>query len=57
MSEVTLVKCACADCLCVVSISTAVKKDGSYYCSEECSNGHSSGVNSCSHNGCNCSGQ
>lgn len=56
MSEVILVKCVCVDCLCVVSISIVVKKDGLYYCFEECFNGYLSGVNSCSYNGCNCSG-
>ncbi|MCL2933532.1 MAG: metallothionein [Trichodesmium sp. MAG_R03] len=54
MSNVTQMKCACVDCLCVVNISVAVEKDQSYYCSEECANGHLSDVACCGHTGCNC---
>lgn len=53
MSTVTSMKCACDRCLCVVSLEDAVKKDGKYYCSEACANGHVDG-SGCGHQGCGC---
>ena len=53
MTTVTGMKCACESCLCVVSTSDAVEKDGKYYCGEACANGHPDGKG-CSHEGCSC---
>jgi hypothetical protein len=53
MATVTQMKCACEPCLCVVSLEQAVQKDGKYYCSEACANGHQSGED-CGHRGCGC---
>ena len=55
MITVTQQKCACADCVCIVSIAEALKKDNQNYCSEACANGHQSG-SGCSHDGCKCCG-
>ncbi|MDX1917587.1 MAG: metallothionein [Candidatus Caenarcaniphilales bacterium] len=52
--EVTQVKCACPNCLCVVSTDQAVKgNDGRFYCSESCSQGHKTDKG-CHHHGCKC---
>ncbi|HEY9705328.1 MAG TPA: metallothionein [Allocoleopsis sp.] len=53
MATVTSMKCACESCLCIVSLSDAIENNQKYYCSEECSNGHSQGKG-CHHTGCNC---
>ena len=53
MSSVTQMKCACIPCLCIVSLSDALIKEGKYYCSEACANGHIDGKE-CTHSGCNC---
>ncbi|HIK27158.1 MAG: metallothionein [Oscillatoriaceae bacterium SKW80] len=53
MTNVTQMKCACGPCLCIVSISDSVEKDGKYYCSDACANGHSGGKG-CGHHGCEC---
>lgn len=53
MSTVTQMKCACASCLCVVSLTDAVMKDGQPYCSDACANGHPNGEK-CGHTGCEC---
>jgi metallothionein len=53
MTTVTSMKCACGPCLCVVSLSEAVTKDGKYYCSEACSTGHA-GQAGCNQSGCGC---
>lgn len=52
-ATVTQMKCACPSCLCVVDISKAIAKDGHYYCSEACANGHIEGEG-CGHHGCTC---
>jgi metallothionein len=54
MTTVTSMKCACDSCLCVVSTSDAVEKDGKYFCSEACAHGHTTGQG-CEHHGCNTS--
>jgi len=36
-----------------VSTDSAVQKDGKYYCSDACANGHPNGVG-CGHSGCEC---
>lgn len=53
MTTETKVKCACEPCGCVVSPATAVEKDGKYYCSDACANGHPDGAG-CGHSGCGC---
>lgn len=57
MVTVTQQKCACADCVCIVDIATAVKKDEDdhNYCSEACAEGHPNGAG-CEHSGCGCKG-
>ena len=52
-ATVTQMKCACASCVCIVNISDAIQKDGKYYCSDACANGHPHGAG-CSHHGCEC---
>jgi hypothetical protein len=49
----TVTKCACESCKCEVSTDSALQKDGKYYCSETCANGHPDGTG-CGHPGCNC---
>ncbi|MEO0406972.1 MAG: metallothionein [Cyanobacteria bacterium P01_A01_bin.135] len=53
MATATQVKCACGDCQCVVDTSTALEKDGQYYCSEACANGHQGG-GTCRMSDCGC---
>jgi metallothionein len=53
MTTVTQMKCACESCLCIVSIESAITKDGKYYCSEACAEGHKT-MQGCGHNGCGC---
>ncbi|MDJ0510654.1 MAG: metallothionein [Crocosphaera sp.] len=57
MTAVTVnqMKCACSSCVCIVNISDAIQKEGKYYCSDACANGHSEG-SGCSHHGCECHG-
>ncbi len=49
------VKCACSDCVCVVSVDEGVKRDGRIYCGEPCANHHKSAAG-CVHVGCTCHG-
>ncbi len=56
MVDVTTQKCACPDCVCVVAIADAVKKDDQNYCSEICANGHAGAGAGCGHPGCRCKG-
>jgi len=53
MTTITQVKCACETCVCIVSLSDAIVKDGKYYCGEPCANKHTGG-SGCGHAGCNC---
>ncbi len=46
-------KCACVNCLCVVSLVDAIEKDQKYYCSASCADG-SCAQNGCGHKGCGC---
>ena len=55
MIEVTQQKCACADCVCIVPVSEAVKKDERNFCSKACAEGHCEG-SGCGHAGCACKG-
>ena len=54
MTTSTLVKCACESCLCTVDPSQAIARNGQYYCSEACANGHTGGSKGCGHPGCTC---
>ena len=54
MTTVTQMKCACENCLCVVSLADAIQKDGKPYCSEACADGHPQGSSGCGHTGCGC---
>ncbi len=49
------VKCACSDCMCMVSTDKSVQKDGKAYCCEECASGHAHQAG-CGHSGCDCHG-
>jgi metallothionein len=52
--EVKQMKCACANCNCIVSLDKSVKgMDGQAYCSEACAEGHQA-AKGCHHAGCNC---
>ncbi len=53
MKSVTLMKCACDTCLCVVSTEEAIENEGKYFCSKGCAEGHKT-VKGCAHNGCGC---
>jgi metallothionein len=53
MTTVTQMKCACAPCRCVVSLTEAVMKDGKAYCGEACANGHPAGQG-CGQTSCGC---
>jgi len=53
--NVEMVKCACADCVCVVSTSNAVDADGRKFCGDPCAQHHASGTG-CDHAGCTCHG-
>jgi hypothetical protein len=57
MSEIIVdrVKCACSDCVCIVSVDNGVKQDGRIYCGEVCADHHKSGAG-CHHAGCTCHG-
>lgn len=50
---VTQMKCACPDCLCIVSLDKAVMLNGKPYCSQACADGHPS-QEGCGHSGCGC---
>jgi metallothionein len=49
------VKCACSDCVCVVSVDQGVTRDNRIYCGEACAEHHADGAG-CSHAGCTCHG-
>ncbi|MEM0921608.1 MAG: metallothionein [Pseudomonadota bacterium] len=53
MTKVTMQKCACDSCVCIVEIDDAVKKQGKNYCSLACADGHPDG-SGCGHAGCAC---
>lgn len=49
MTTAAPVKCACEKCKCTVTPGEgAIEKDGKYYCTETCANGHADGE------GCGC---
>ncbi len=49
------VKCACADCVCIVSVNNAIEAEGRSFCSDACAQHHEGG-NGCDHAGCTCHG-
>lgn len=53
--NVDMVKCACADCVCVVSTQGAVQAEGRLFCGDNCANHHASSAG-CDHAGCTCHG-
>lgn len=53
--DVEMAKCACPDCVCVVKLSEAVKRDEKAYCCDACADGHKDHVG-CEHAGCTCHG-
>ena len=53
--DVEMVKCACTDCVCVVSLTKAVTRDDKAFCCDECADGHP-GHTGCDHAGCTCHG-
>ena len=53
MTTATQTQCACESCECMVNTDSAVQKDGKYYCSDACANGHPNGTG-CGHAGCEC---
>ena len=55
MVDITQQKCACADCVCIVPVKDAIKRDGQNYCSDACATGHPNG-DGCDHAGCACKG-
>lgn len=52
---VDIVKCACADCVCVVSTGNAIQAEGRMFCGDACADHHSSNAG-CDHAGCACHG-
>ncbi|MEM9246377.1 MAG: metallothionein [Cyanobacteria bacterium P01_F01_bin.153] len=54
MATVSEMTCACEPCSCVVKTDTAVAKDGKYYCTDACANGHPEGSEACGKSGCGC---
>jgi len=55
MTQVDMVKCACADCVCVVSTTGGVQADGRTFCGDACDQHHVAG-DGCDHAGCPCHG-
>ncbi len=53
--NVEMVKCACSDCVCIVSIGKAVTRDDRAYCCDDCADGHKE-HKGCDHAGCPCHG-
>ena len=49
------VKCACADCQCMVKAGKGIEKDGKTFCCEACAEGHANSAK-CEHAGCGCHG-
>jgi hypothetical protein len=54
-ATVSMVKCACSDCICVVSVDKSIQRDGRIFCSDECADHHKGG-SGCHHAGCTCHG-
>ncbi|HYZ33261.1 MAG TPA: metallothionein [Crenalkalicoccus sp.] len=54
-TDVSMVKCACADCVCVIPVDRAVRRDERLFCSDSCADHHRDGTG-CGHAGCTCHG-
>ncbi len=54
-ADVSMVKCACSDCVCIVQIREAVMRESRLYCSDACADHHKD-VAGCHHAGCACHG-
>jgi len=52
---VELVKCACADCVCIVGTDKAIEAEGRMFCSDNCATHHAADAG-CEHAGCVCHG-
>lgn len=55
MGDAAKQQCDCPDCVCMVEKTTAIEKNGEYFCSDSCANGHTDGPG-CGHTGCGCKG-
>ena len=53
--QIDHVKCACADCVCVVEVTKGVARDGRIYCADACADHHADDAG-CHHAGCTCHG-
>lgn len=53
--NVEMVKCACKDCVCVVSLTQAVTRAEKAFCCDECADCHPDSAG-CDHAGCACHG-
>jgi len=53
--SVDMVKCACADCVCVFDAQQGVEAEGRKFCSDNCAGHHAAGAG-CEHSGCACHG-
>lgn len=53
--EITAVKCACTDCVCIVPVAQAIKRESRMFCSDLCADHHRDGAG-CHHAGCECRG-
>lgn len=53
--NVTQQVCACADCVCIVTVEEAIKAHDRNYCSDACAAGHPDDTG-CGHSGCGCHG-
>ena len=53
--SVDLVKCACADCVCVVNTQQAITANGRIFCADSCASHHAHNAG-CEHAGCTCHG-
>ncbi|WP_298957692.1 metallothionein [uncultured Methylobacterium sp.] len=53
--DVEMVKCACTDCVCIVSLEKAVMREERAFCCDECADGHKD-HQGCEHAGCTCHG-
>lgn len=54
--NVSSVKCACSDCVCIVAIENAIKDHDRLYCSDACAHHHDGEGEKvgCGHAGCAC---
>lgn len=53
--NIEMVKCACADCVCIVGTDNAVQTDGRMFCGDNCATHHEEKAG-CDHADCPCHG-